>query len=143
MFQNKKQWSETDPLSWDDFIPVSADETGSNSTVSFYASDLSSLFEYRNTDYSFKNLIIYVKRGSSYYDPFRVDEWDLRYNQVLFDMAELSAREAVRNYNNDTSKGHILDLYEQLFEERKLLFSEESRQGKDTTVISDYETRVR
>lgn len=143
VFQNKKQWSETDPLSWDDFIPVSANETGSNSTVSFYASDMSSLFEYRNTDYSFKNLIIYVKRDSSYYDPFRVDEWDLRYNQVLFDMAELSAREAVRNYNNDTSKDHILDLYEQLFEERKLLFSEESRQGKDTTVISDYETRVR
>ena len=83
VFQNKKQWSETDPLSWDDFIPVSANETGSNSTVSFYASDMSSLFEYRNTDYSFKNLIIYVKRDSSYYDPFRVDDEDRTYGLCL------------------------------------------------------------
>ena len=143
VFQKGKEWSETDALSWDDFIPVSADEIGSNSTVSFYASEISNSFEYRNTDYPFRNLIVYVRRGSSYYDPFRADEWDLRYNQVLFDMAELSAREAVKAYNEDNTKGNIKELYERLFEERKQAFNNESRQGKDTTVISDYENRIR
>lgn len=143
VFQRMKKWSDTDALSWDDFIPVSADETGSNSTVSFYASDMSSLFEYRNTDYPFRNLVIYVRPSYSYYDPIRADEWDLRYNQVLFDMAELSAREAVTAYNKDNTKGDIKDLYERIFEERKQAFNNESRQGKDTAVISDYENRIR
>lgn len=112
VFQGIREWSETADLSWEYFIPISADEIGSNSTISITAIDRPSYFKYRNTDYQFKNLTVYIKSGFCYYDPAKADDWDLRYNQVLFDMAELSAREAVRNYNNDTSKGHILDLYE-------------------------------
>ena len=143
MFRANREWSGTDALSWDDFIPVSADDTGSNSTVSISATENYGYFKYRNTDYPFRNLTVHVKPGRSYYDPFRADEWDLRYNNVLFDMAELSAREAIIAYNKDNSKGDIKDLYERLFEERKQAFSNESRQGKDTAVISAYENRIR
>jgi len=145
VFQRILDWSETSDLSWDNFIPVSADETGSNSTIKIQESVNLRLFKYRNTDYSYKDLTVSMIPGRSYYDPTKADDWDLRYNKILFDIAELSAREAVRGYNSslDTTKGDIKEYYERIFEERKQTFNRESNQGKDTTVISDYETRIR
>ena len=145
VFQGIMEWSETTDLSWDNFIPVSADETGSNSTIKIQESDNIRLLKYRNTDYSYKDLTVFMIPGRSYYDPSKADDWDLRYNKVLFDIAELSAREAVRAYNSsqDTTIGDIKECYERIFEERKQTFNRESNQGKDTTVISDYETGIR
>ena len=140
-----KEWSETSVLSWDDFIPVDASEIGSNSTISITASVSMGFFKYRNTDYSYKNLTVAMDPGRSYYDPYKVDEWELRYDKVLFDLAELSAREAVRacNSKQDTETGDLKDCYEKIFEERKQTFIQQSGLGKDTTVVRDYENKIR
>lgn len=145
VFQEMKEWSETTDLSWDNFIPVNTNEIGSNSTIKIQESVSFRLLKYRNTDYSYKDLTVSMIPGRSYYDPAKADDWDLRYNKVLFDIAELSAREAVKAYNSsqDTTKGDINEYYERIFEERKQTFNRESNQGKDTTVISDYESGIR
>lgn len=145
VFQGIIEWSEAPNLSWDNFIPVSADETGSNSTIKIQESEKLGLFKYRNTNYSYKDLTVSMIPGRSYYDPAKAGDWDLRYNKVLFDIAELSAREAVRAYNSsqDTTKGDIKEYYQRIFEERKQSFNRESNQGKDTTVISDYESIIK
>ena len=91
-----KEWSETNVLSWDDFIPVHAADIGSNSTISIESRKTLAFLKYGNTDYPYTNITVHMVPGRSFYDPFMADEWELRCNRVLFDMAELSAREAVR-----------------------------------------------
>ena len=140
----KKEWSETPVLSWDDFIPVDSREIGSNSVICITTRVSSDFLKYgNNTDYTYENLTVAMDPSRSYYDPNKADEWDLRYNKILFDLAELSAREAVRtcNRSQDTA-GDIKDCYEELFEERKQEFFSKSLQGKDTAVIRDYEVSI-
>ena len=143
VFKARKQWSETDTLSWDDFIPVLASEIGSNSTISITSREVSTLFKYGNTEYPYTNLTVEMAPGRSFYDPFKADEWELRYNQVLFDLAELSAREAVRTYNkSQDATGDIKDCFDKIYEERKEEFISKSLQGRDSTVIRDYEINI-
>lgn len=143
VFRANKEWSQTNVLSWDDFIPIHAADIGSNSTISIESRKTLAFLKYGNTDYPYTNITVHMVPGRSFYDPFMADEWELRYNRVLFDMAELSAREAVRTYNaNQETAGDIMECYERLFDERKEAFMSKSRQGKDTTVIRDYEISI-
>ena len=143
VFRTHKQWSETDTLTWNDFIPVFSGEIDSNSTIRITSRRSSDFLKYGNTDYPYTNLTVEMEPGRSFYDLYRADEWELRFNQVLFDIAELSAREAVRTYNaNQETADDIESCWNKSFRKRKEEFISKSQQGRDTTVIRDYEIRI-
>jgi len=143
VFRTHKKWSKTDTLTWNDFIPVLSGEIDSNSTIRITSRRSSAFLKYGNTDYPYTNLTVEMEPGRSFYDLYRADEWELRYNQVLFDLAELSAREAVRTYNaNQETANDIESCWNISFRERKEEFISKSQQGRDTTVIRDYEIRI-
>lgn len=143
VFRAHKKWSKTDALTWNDFIPVLSGEIDSNSTIRITSRRSSDFLKYGNTDYPYTNLTVEMEPGRSFYDLYRADEWELRYNQVLFDMAELSAREAVRTYNaNQETADDIESCWNKSFRKRKEEFISKSQQGRDTTVIRDYEIRI-
>ena len=74
-------------LTWDDFTSASADSIGMNSHLVVGVTQALVMGE-NNTRRDLWS--VEVDKESSKYDPSKVTDWDLRYNQVLYDMALLS-----------------------------------------------------
>ena len=76
-------------LTWKDFTPASADSIGMTSRLVVGVSQ--ALVQGKNN--RFRDLyMVEVETKSSLYDPTKVSDWDLRYNQILYDMALLSMK---------------------------------------------------
>ena len=138
--QNKVQheWSEK-RLTWEDFKPAKTDSLGRTSYIDVGITQI--LVSDKNGD--MRDTYTVDITDESWYDPDKVTEWDLRYNQILFDMAEVSIRKALDDHHN-----HRVGLYEiyrqyyRYYESGKDLFAMESNYGKDTTIIKVYEKHI-
>ncbi|MBO7051016.1 MAG: hypothetical protein J6W42_10480 [Bacteroidaceae bacterium] len=128
-------------LTWKDFTPASADSIGMTSRLVVGVSQ--ALVQGKNN--RFRDLyMVEVETKSSLYDPTKVSDWDLRYNQILYDMALLSMKQAIQdNHNGQVGIYEIYARYSQLYDESKREFIVNSISGRDTAVIKDYENRMK
>ena len=133
--------SPRDVLTWDYFKPSTIDSIGMASTIDIGVSQalVSGNGRYRRDLY-----FIEVDKDNSLYDPSKVTDWDLRYNQILYDMALLSMKQAIQD-NRDGQVGtyEIYGRYRQIYDATKVGFMIRSVSGRDTAVISSYEDSLK
>ena len=137
-------WQDSQNLTWDDFTPnpMNGQETGLQSIVSIYLQNEPHSQKTGSTEYSWIEYKVAFNPNNSFYNPESASEWELRYNNVMFDIAELSARIALgepQQINTQVDK----DPFNKLLEASMEAFAMESGFGKDTAVILAYEKEVR
>ena len=151
-----KKWSADAPLTWDDFsvrhLPdglleyarIVTEEDGGYRSV-----------RHNNIDIRCDVRDACMNRVLSWYDPDHCDEWTLRYLQVVFDIRQYEARvSGLKRSGFDVSglefgswpSGWYSCLVDDYWEDRDSVvysFEIESNYGRDTTVILEYEQRIR
>ena len=137
---SQAQSSDRPRLTWEDFTPASADSIGMTSRLVVGVSQAL----VQDEDKHMRDLyIVEVDTVNSLYDPDKVTDWDLRFNQVLFDLAQLSMKQATEdNHNGKVGIYGIYAQYRLNYDESKELFLVNSAGGRDTAVIKDYENRM-
>jgi len=138
---SQTQFSDKTRLTWNDFKPASADSIGMISHIVVGVTQ--ALVQGKNN--RFRDLyMVEVDKESSLYDPAKVTDWDLRYNQILYDLALLSMKQAIQdNHNGEVGIYDIYARYSQIYDESKRQFMVNSISGRDTAVIKDYESRMK
>jgi len=128
-------------LTWNDFKPSSIDSIGMASTIDVGVTQ--ALVDGNGRTY--RDLyIIEVNNENSLYDPSKVTDWDLKYNQILYDMALLSMKQAIQdNHNGLVGTYEIYGRYRQIYDATKVDFMTRSVSGRDTAVISSYEDSLK
>ncbi len=128
-------------LTWNDFKPSRIDSIGMASTIDVGVTQ--ALVDGNGRTY--RDLyIIEVNNENSLYDPSKVTDWDLKYNQILYDMALLSMKQAIQdNHNGQVGTYEIYGRYRQIYDATKVDFMIRSVSGRDTAVISSYEDSLK
>ena len=140
-----KSWNDS-PLTWQDFqvrhLPAG---TKTVSLLSVTSRSETEIMIIGNTKFPYVRINAYMDRLLSWYDPDKSDEWQLRYNQVVFDMAQLYALKYQNEYNSRYSRSPSVDhdYYNRLFASKYEAIQMESDNGRDSSVIKRYETEVR
>lgn len=128
-------------LTWDDFTSASADSIGMNSHLVVGVTQALVMGE-NNTHRDYWS--VEVDKESSKYDPSKVTDWDLRYNQVLYDMALLSMKQALKdNHNGLVGIYGVYSRYRQLYDADKEKLLIISAGGRDTSAIMEYENKYK
>lgn len=98
-----------------------------------------------NTLFTYVNIDVYIDKLLSWYDPDKADEWQLRYNRIIFDLAQISAKKTQFDLNSTYSpmQNDNSDYYRRLFLSKIDALEMESDGGRDTSVIKRYEDEVR
>lgn len=134
-----REWSEK-RLTWKDFKPAKTDSLGRTSFIYVGISQLLVMDD--NGDWR-DTYVIDMSTNDSWYDPDKVTDWDLRYNQILFDMAEVSIRKALEDYHrHEIGIYDIFRQYYYYYNTSKERLANENNNGKDTTIIKNYEKLV-
>ena len=128
-------------LTWDDFTSASADSIGMNSHLVVGVTQALVMGE-NNTRRDLWS--VEVDKESSKYDPSKVTDWDLRYNQVLYDMALLAMKQALKdNHNGLVGIYGVYSRYRQLYDTDKEKYLIISAGGRDTSAIMEYENKYK
>ena len=148
-----KQWSAQEPLSWDDLsvrhLPDSLDEYARIVMVNKVIGRFRGKMKW---PYKGRVRTACVNRILSWYDPDHCDEWTLRYLRVLFDMEEYEIRlfdlinlGLVPEETRTTPYKMICFDYLDVDWDSvpSSLFMKNSRFGRDTAVILEYEQKYR
>ena len=133
-------WNESKDLTWDDFTPQHGLEGKTRSNISIYLCPEYHDQKIRNTYYYWYEYQVAVNPDKSIYDPESATGWELRYNNVLFDIAELSAREVLGHPQLGENEDE--NPFWELLDARLKAIELESDYGKDTAVITAYEKEV-
>lgn len=134
-----RDWSEK-RLTWKDFKPAKTDSLGRSSCI--YVGIIQLLVEDDNGDLR-DTYVIDMSTNDSWYDPEKVTDWDLRYNQLLFDMAEVSIRKALEDHHRqEVGIYEIFRQYLYYYNTGKERLASESNNGKDTSIVSNYEKLI-
>lgn len=133
-------WNESKDLTWDDFTPQHGLEGKTSSNISIYLCPEHHDRKIRGTYYYWYEYLVAVNPNSSKFNPVTATAWELRYYNVMFDIAELSAREVLGQpqLGGDDDEDPFWELLEARFKALEL----ESDYGKDTAVITAYEKIV-
>lgn len=133
-------WNESKDLTWDDFTPQHGLEGKTSSNISIYLCPEYHDRKIRNTYYYWYEYLVAVNPNSSKFNPVTATAWELRYYNVMFDIAELSAREVLGQpqLGGDDDEDPFWELLDARFKALEL----ESDYGKDTAVITAYEKEV-
>lgn len=128
-------------LTWKDFTPSTIDSIGMASHLEVAVSQ--ALTRKEGKTYQ-DRYFLEVHPDESLYDPSKVTDWDLRYNQVLFDMALLSMKQALQdNHKGQVGIYQVYARYRQIYDATKADFITSSISGRDTAVISSYEDSLK
>ena len=133
-------WNESKDLTWDDFTPLQGLEGKTRSNISIWLCPEYHDRKIRNTYYYWCEYQVAANPNKSYYNPETATDWELRYYNLLFDIAELSAREVL----GQPQLGEKEDQgpFRELLDARINAFDLVSEYGKDTTLIMVYEKEV-
>lgn len=140
-----KFWSEG-PLTWADFqprhVPDDSEQISEIRVFTYYDNEKRKT---GNVRYTYRTINVYVDNLLSWYDPDKADEWQLRYNQIIFDLAHIYAkkRELELNGLSSTVRYDNNNYYHRLFISKSEALEMESDGGRDTVVIKRYEDEVR
>ena len=139
-----KPWDDG-PLKWSDYhaadYPAGLNYTSQSFFIVSHESKKVKIDNYKIVYYSVGCSLIKEK---STYDPLRANEWDLRTNQVIFNIWELNTRYAQKRSFGETTQGFykIKSDYQDKAEKQIEEFMQESSKGTDTTVVKKYEETI-
>ena len=134
-------WQDSVNLTWDDFTPMEKPESNSRSNVSVWRRQVPQRRKIRNTTYLWDDYYVAFNPNSSYCNPETATDWELRYFNTIFDIAELAVRLTLDPPQDKT--GNDIKLYGRYVNACLDAFEMESGFGKDTAVVSAYEKEVR
>ena len=134
------RWQDTLDLTWDDFTPQDGASTSRNN-IALYMRAEPSVEKIKNNRYCWDDYSIWFNPNASYYDPKNATDWNLRYFNVMFDIAELSARLTL-NPSDNSAWSDKRKSFDRLINASLEAFELESGFGKDTAVIMAYEKEV-
>lgn len=138
-----KEWNKDNPLEWNDFsIRHLPDSQSAYSDLSLNLTTVITTTRKRNLIIKIRNAELTMNKLLSWYDPDRCDNWELRKQQVIFDIAEYHRRQLQKDYNDH--RNFIINTdYESLMDNSIELFREESNNGEDTVMTAEYEKKYR
>ena len=86
----------------------------------------------------------YMDKLNSWINPAEFYDWTLRYNQTMFDMAEMVARRFAADLRaNPKDAESISDFYRRLLSSTTDTFCQESKYGRDSSVVYYYEAKTK
>lgn len=143
--QNSKRSWDSGPLTWDDFhvIPQTAAE---KSYLSYYIGYMPQKTNIDGITYSYYEAVAYINTNASWVGAMYRNDATLKYNQLIFDMVELSRRHLQRNMNNACSPndfGALLEQESARLSTRIEQFRQLSHDGEDSEAMSAYENQLR
>ena len=134
------------PLTWADYKKADFGNRADYSSILEYAfttgNNKVKIGNYKFVYYSVNSSLI---SNYTFYDPQSVTDWDLRSDQVVFDILELHSRYAQNRGLGETTQSFnkIKDGYSEQAQKEIDKFKKESNQGKDTSVVRKYEESIR
>ena len=136
-------WSDSVRLTWKNFRVSSSDEIGVKSITHVILDVIPFNRKEGNTVFSDCIATVNLVRSKSPYDPIKCDKWDLRYSQLIFDIAELSLRDVLTEDLTNPSTEYRYDtnfdrLYNARFNALKLCTAD----GKDSAAFISLEKEV-
>ena len=134
-------WQDSVNLTWDDFTPMEKPESDSRSNINIFRRQVPQSLKISNTTYVWSDYTVIFNPNSSFYNPETATDWELRYFNTIFDIAELAIRLTLDPPQNKT--GNDFELYSRYANACLDAFEMESSFGKDTAVILAYEKEVR
>ncbi len=137
-------WSDSVRLSWKNFRVSTSDEIGAKSITHV----ILDVIPFKRTEGStiFSDCIATVNlvRSKSPYDPIKCDKWDLRYSQLIFDIAELSLRDVLTENLTNPSNGYRYDTnFDRLYNARLNALKLCTADGQDSAAFLSMEKEVR
>lgn len=134
------------PLTWADYKKADFGNRADYSSILEYAfttgNNKVKIGNYKFIYYSVNSSLI---SNYTFYDPLSVTDWDLRSDQVVFDIVELHSRYAQNRGLGETTH-YFNQIKDNYFENAKIeidKFMKESNQGRDTSVVRKYEESIR
>lgn len=140
-----RPWSDG-PLTWTDYQKSGFGDNANYSTKFKYALiSGQKKVKIDNHKFVYYTVICNQISNESYYNSLKATEWDLRTDQVVFDIAELYSRYIQNRGLGNTSQVFYKtkDDYWERAQKEIDKFLKESNQGKDTSVVRKYEESVR
>lgn len=140
-----RPWSDG-PLTWTDYQKTGFGDNANYSTKFKYALiSGQKKVKIDNHKFVYYTVICNQISNESYYNSLKATEWDLRTDQVVFDIAELYSRYIQNRGLGNTSQVFYKtkDDYWERAQKEIDKFLKESNQGKDTSVVRKYEESVR
>lgn len=140
-----RPWSDG-PLTWTDYQKTGFGDNANYSTKFKYALiSGQKKVKIDNHKFVYYTVICNQISNESYYNSLKATEWDLRTDQVVFDIAELYSRYIQNRGLGNTSQVFYKtkDDYWERAQKEIDKFLKESNQSKDTSVVRKYEESVR
>lgn len=135
-----KEWNKDNPLDWNDFsIRHLPDSQSVFSDLNLKLTTIFTTIKKGNLRIKTRKEELTMNRILSWYDPDHCDNWTLRKEQVIFDIAEYHRRQFQQNLN----KTWINNLTDSLMYNSIELFREEINNADDTVIITKYEKKYR
>ena len=141
---NARRW-EQGRLTWDDFSKRSSNN-GKNAELHYYFTCDPDQMTVHDTIVSFMAVNTHVDRDSSWVDMQKMNELELHYQQVLFDLAEIESRllqQKVNRLSKPSEMDSCIRNGVERLEQTCELFRTSSRQGTDADVVTKWGKDVR
>lgn len=134
------------PLTWADYKKADFGNRADYSSILEYAFTTDNnkvrIGNYKFVYYSVNSSLV---SNHTFYDPLSATDWDLRSDQVVFDIMELHSRYAQNRGLGETTQHFykIKDGYLEQAQKEIDKFNKESNQGRDTSVVRKYEESIK
>ena len=125
----------TDGLSWTDFVPRQGDSSGASSELYCFFLQEPVCDTIDGVKVSRYALLCGMDEAKSWYDPEVVEYNNLRYNQVLFNLGEMTCRELQPLSINEERANELVEVAKDMWERKVLKFIRESSGGIDKAVV--------
>lgn len=131
-------------LTWDDFQPVVVTRSEEHSYLEFNYEVSSTAYRHGAVTTGFPEAYVYVDRKQSWVDTCFMNVWELRYNQVVFDIAEMYRRLLQQRLDESTclKAGQLVDSIFFKAEACVDTFVKACRYGTDTAEVLRWESRI-
>ena len=142
--ENVRPWNQGQ-LTWNDFSRQSA-HAGMRSELKYFLAYDTERRKINDTTFSRIIAKVYVDRDSSWADPSSMNPWELRYEQVVFDILENRCRDLQPDVDRCRKSAEMDSCLQKGFDqaaENIRLFQTASRYGQDTAIIVQWEDRIR
>lgn len=136
-------WSDSVRLTWKNFRVSTSDEIGVKSITHVILDVIPFERKEGNTVFSDCIATVNLVRSKSPYDPIKCDKWDLRYSQLIFDIAELSLRDVLTEDLTNPSTEYRYDTnFDRLYNARLNALKLCTADGQDSAAFISMEKEV-
>ncbi len=136
-------WSDSVRLTWKNFRVSTSDEIGAKSITHVILDVIPFERKEGNTVFSDCIATVNLVRSKSPYDPIKCDKWDLRYSQLIFDIAELSLRDVLTEDLTNPSTEYRYDTnFDRLYNARLKALKLCTADGQDSAAFLSLEKEV-